>query len=1159
MPENYDFDFDFDDNKQKEDSQAAADYVGTALHTGEAGTGNSWGFVKDAKTGDYGLELGPLTASEDYIKGLQFDNPNNGDKETTVLESLKGTWNNFVGQLATTDDYFNYLSEYLFGDTDSANYQRAVENIDQAAEEGADNQTIGFTDVDDRWEEDGLIGALGGIAAASVNAVSSFAASAVQSATTGGAALGVTMIGGAIKDFNDEKAERLGITAEELIERGQNETFVPATLGAIGYSFERYGLKGVGKAIKGIGNNGARALVSTLNASGKEGGTEFAQGLVEAYNTGLGKTGNAIAAQKEVADFIKNDGLETFLQGAVGGGVSAGGGRLARRAASRLRSNRAEAAIVKSTKAIEAIDTQLRDPNVPKSEKQKLGKARRSWTNKFKAAIKEPDALVRRLDDKQLEEVNKRGEKINDLHADIQSLKGAISNPEAYNAAKEALEEDIQKEVNGINKVVEKQSEKRIRFDDGSLLSSEQNVQGAQTLKDVNRVWKNLGVQGQQEGKQVYNDADTGANAIIQHHKGDPKIPQSKQNKKLRVFDFDDTLFTTEALVHIDSPQGRKTITPEQFATYEFAEGETADFSEFENVKNPKAAKMLTVLDNVVKARGGEGAAILTARPGAAEPAIKALISKLYGPEVADKIKIKGLASSNPQDKADWIANEVANDGYGDVYFTDDSAKNVKAVNDTLSGLPVIYRAQQAGHPDARPQIGGSKEYKVKKNPAAITKNSLKGPRGGTVIKKANTSDLATFTSSIGALWKQAGYDIETTTSRVAAIAKRKDAYNETTKQATRYVDDTHGFVMEWRDGSRFIYINDSPAGPTTAVHEYTHVWSKYMQDNNPELWKDSIRSMFQDKEAWDLQKDRVFNYNFSEDILDNLDNITTVQGLNQFLDLNDQDINDIFDEMLAGAMENHAGKREIIASGTLDGFTAVYNKIIDWVAKTLANISGKEFKKLTPGEFNQLILNDIMTGRPGSSFSTLKGVPVGNREYNAAQQKWKESEAIKQNERFDKEKGDSEREKINNQLARDWQAGDANAWQKLLDTNRGLIERVAHDKWKPYGTAEEQAATREDVIKELEILVIQLAGEMDFNKNTSFSAFLSQFLPFRANRVIRNLLGDKEDTGTEAPKKPKTPAPKPKGNVQDVVQLDQKHLDFIKDKDGAYRKNVNP
>ena len=53
-------------------------------------------------------------------------------------------------------------------------------------------------------------------------------------------------------------------------------------------------------------------------------------------------------------------------------------------------------------------------------------------------------------------------------------------------------------------------------------------------------------------------------------------------SKKLSIFDFDDTLVSTNAKIHITHGDGEKeTLTPAEYAVYEPQEGDEFDFSEF--------------------------------------------------------------------------------------------------------------------------------------------------------------------------------------------------------------------------------------------------------------------------------------------------------------------------------------------------------------------------------------------------------------------------------------------------------------------------------------------------------------------------------------------------------------------------------------------------
>ena len=444
---------------------------------------------QDVATGGIGLEVPDFN-----LDALKFDETDDGKEGASFTESLKNTWNNSMNQLSLTDDRFFWLSEYLFGDTDSANFQEAEEQI--ADTEATSGETIGFTDVDDIYAEEGAIGALGGIAAATVNAAASFGTSAVQSVTTGGAALAVDMVQASIRDFNVGKAEAEGVTLEELIENGDAETFVPATLGAVAYRFEKFGIKGVGKAINGMSTGARKTLVSILNASGKEGGTEFAQSIVESFNTGLGKSGNDLdVAGDEVVKFIQEEGLETFLQGAVGGGVSAGGGARIKRAATTLRSKAAEKAIMEKSDEILTIDQLLNNPKVPKEQKDLLQKTRTALKRDIDNAISEPDGLIRKLNDEQISKINEIAENTEKLKDEAKEADKMP--PVASKIVKDEINKKLVKNAEKTDKIVQKQSTTNIRNADGSIdATTKASPQGLDIINKTRKIYEKEGKTG---------------------------------------------------------------------------------------------------------------------------------------------------------------------------------------------------------------------------------------------------------------------------------------------------------------------------------------------------------------------------------------------------------------------------------------------------------------------------------------------------------------------------------------------------------------------------------------------------------------------------------------------------------------------------------------
>jgi len=159
---------------------------------------------------------------------------------------------------------------------------------------------------------------------------------------------------------------------------------------------------------------------------------------------------------------------------------------------------------------------------------------------------------------------------------------------------------------------------------------------------------------------------------------------QEAGEKKLRIFDFDDTLVKTKSNIYIKHKDGKESkLTPGEYAIYEPKNGDKFDFSDFEKVKQPQEIKGVTrLLKNIVRV-GGSEIVILTAR--SAYKPIKDYLSDIG----LDKLFVVALADSDPQKKADWIENKIK-DGVKDVFFIDDSHKNVAAVEALSKKYPNI-------------------------------------------------------------------------------------------------------------------------------------------------------------------------------------------------------------------------------------------------------------------------------------------------------------------------------------------------------------------------------------------------------------------------------------------------------------------------------------
>lgn len=169
---------------------------------------------------------------------------------------------------------------------------------------------------------------------------------------------------------------------------------------------------------------------------------------------------------------------------------------------------------------------------------------------------------------------------------------------------------------------------------------------------------------------------------------------ESPTGKKLRVFDFDDTLVMTKSFIYVKKKDGKEIkLTPGEYAVYEAEPGDEFNFSDFENVKEPQEIKgVTTLLRKIVSAEGERKIVILTAR--AAYKPIKDYLKDIG----LEGIYVVALANADPAKKAEWIEDKI-NAGFNDVFFIDDSHKNVNAVMGLKNKYPSVkFKVQTVNH-----------------------------------------------------------------------------------------------------------------------------------------------------------------------------------------------------------------------------------------------------------------------------------------------------------------------------------------------------------------------------------------------------------------------------------------------------------------------------
>jgi FMN phosphatase YigB (HAD superfamily) len=165
------------------------------------------------------------------------------------------------------------------------------------------------------------------------------------------------------------------------------------------------------------------------------------------------------------------------------------------------------------------------------------------------------------------------------------------------------------------------------------------------------------------------------------------------ESKKLRIFDFDDTLVKTNSFIYVTHKDGKSSkLSPGQYAVYKERPGDTFDFKDFQQVTNPQLIKgYVELLRRMVNSGGSREVYILTAR--AAERPVSQFIKDLG----INGVKVIALGDNNPEKKADWIEDRVK-EGYDDVFFVDDSPKNIDAVRRRLKNYNIKQKIQQVKH-----------------------------------------------------------------------------------------------------------------------------------------------------------------------------------------------------------------------------------------------------------------------------------------------------------------------------------------------------------------------------------------------------------------------------------------------------------------------------
>ena len=165
----------------------------------------------------------------------------------------------------------------------------------------------------------------------------------------------------------------------------------------------------------------------------------------------------------------------------------------------------------------------------------------------------------------------------------------------------------------------------------------------------------------------------------------DRLLSRSRKPRELHVYDFDDTLVTTDSHVYVQRVDGTVVaLTPHEYAVYERGPDEVFDYSDFERVVDPEPnLEMVQRMKRSIERLGSENVFVLTAR-GNPMPV------KQYLSTLGFDVRIYAVGTSDPEAKADVIRDQIVTHGYRRVEFFDDSPKYIASVGALHDEFPAV-------------------------------------------------------------------------------------------------------------------------------------------------------------------------------------------------------------------------------------------------------------------------------------------------------------------------------------------------------------------------------------------------------------------------------------------------------------------------------------
>ena len=263
------------------------------------------------------------------------------------------------------------------------------------------------------------------------NAGASMVETVVPAMLTSGVSLPFQITAPMLMDYNQQKAERIygkddPNAVAKLLQNKEDETAVPGALGLIASGFEYVGYKGITNYMLG---KAAKGTVARLALTGnKEGITELGQSGIEEVNNALAQGKEGLDVAKAFIDGVFSEkGLESYLQGFIGGTSMSAGGRAINRA---LRSDNA------SVKELNGLVNNLAELNVAKNSatnptaKEAIEVEIKEAELALKKYIKEKRKIADILNEDQKENLINAIDEKDNITSKIESLKNQLNNNE---------------------------------------------------------------------------------------------------------------------------------------------------------------------------------------------------------------------------------------------------------------------------------------------------------------------------------------------------------------------------------------------------------------------------------------------------------------------------------------------------------------------------------------------------------------------------------------------------------------------------------------------------------------------------------------------------------------------------------------------------------